>query len=263
MATAVLLYSEFEPYREFVERLGAKLRDAAEVCLIPIEHFVLSEDFGNRGCFILCTNVTYSAAVAEALIALGNRVLNPGIASRARDRLTINAWLSARDIRVPAYWISPNPANLLESVPVNCYPIVLKPLNLPKQPHAIIENREMLRHHLSSSRLLGSNTEALHFAQRYTHLHEYTKIYVCAPHVAAYRKFIPFRTPECQTTTEELQRLAARVADVLKLDFFSLDVVLSPDGLSVVDVNTYPIFKFHPEAYDWMTSLVSRHLQES
>jgi len=154
-----------------------------------------------------------SAAVAEALIALGNRVLQSGHCQQGKRSPDDKCLAIGTGHSRAGILDFPNPANLLESVPVNCYPIVLKPLNLPKQPHAIIENREMLRHHLSSSRLLGSNTEALHFAQRYTHLHEYTKIYVCAPHVAAYRKFIPFRTPECQTTTEELQRLAARVAD--------------------------------------------------
>jgi len=58
VATAVLLYSEFEPYREFVERLGAKLRDAAEV-VNPDRALRTVGGLGNRGCFILCTNVTY------------------------------------------------------------------------------------------------------------------------------------------------------------------------------------------------------------
>jgi hypothetical protein len=263
MAAAVLLYSEFEPYREFVERLGAKLRAVAQVCLLPIEHFVLSEALANRAYFILCTNATYSPTVVETLLALGNGVLNRGLASRARDRLTINAWLSAQHIRVPAYWTSANPATFLECVPEDAYPIVLKPLNLPKQQHSVIETRDMLRHHLSSSRLPGNTSDTIHFAQRYHHSHEYTKVYACASHVAAYRKFIPYRPPERLTATEELQTLAARVSDVLELDFFSVDLVLDKPGMSIVDVNTYPIFKYHPEAYDWMTDLVSDQLQES
>jgi hypothetical protein len=263
VATTVLLYSEFEPYREFVECLGAKLRDVAEVSLLPIEHFVLSEALERRGCFVFCTNVSYCSPLVEALVALGNRVLNPGIATRARDRLTTNAWLSARNVSVPAYWTSANPAKFLESVPPTAYPIVLKPLNYPKQTHLVIENREMLRHHLSSSRMPGSHSEAVYFAQQYNQLHEYTKVYACASQVAAYRKFIPFRTPERLTPTEEIRSLAARVADVLDLDFFSLDLVLNPFGVSIVDVNTYPIFKFHPEAYEWMIGLVRQRLQES
>lgn len=259
---AILLYSEYEPYIEFVNCLGEALRPAVEVLLTPIEHFVIPRPSDHtRSCFVVCTNVDCTSVVVETLLASGNLVLNPGIAARARNRLTINTWLSARDAcLVPEFWACANPVLLLGRIPHDAYPVILKPLDLPKQAHAIIENHEMLRHYISASHIRTPQSATVHFAQRYYDTSEYIKLYACASHLAAYRKFVPFRTPEPVRISPELLLIASSISEALDLDLFSADAINSATGILVVDVNTYPIFKYHPEAYNWEAQQVKQVL---
>ena len=88
------------------------------------------------------------------------------------------------------------------------------------------------------------------------------KLYVVGTEVFAVAKRSPLH-PEVEVkkrlipVTTELRNLALNVGNIFKLDIYGLDVVETPRGPVVVDINDFPSFGQVPHAI----SLVSSHIQ--
>jgi glutathione synthase/RimK-type ligase-like ATP-grasp enzyme len=256
----LLLYSRREPYLRFLDSLESRITAAGfpSVSRVAIDELVLSPALDPRNLWLPCTNDEFAAKIVAALLALGATVLNPGIAKHAADRLLICCALNSASIPTPPFWAAESPAEFLQRVPADGYPLILKGA-APRAQKQLIRDEEALRFWIE---MRGEHSRTVYFAQQVVGGEippTYLKVYVVGDEVEVYRKHLDHTyKPSPVPATEEITAIARRVSTALSLDFFSCDVIETTNGVFVVDVNHLPVFKYWPAATRHLASLLCR-----
>lgn len=157
---------------------------------------------------------------------------------RIRNKAKMAVVLQVAGIPMPRTFVADRIDRLAE-VPRELYPLILKAtygdnsqgLRLVRDPEELIDVRWY---------------DGLVLAQQYLPNDGYDyKLYVIGRQVFAVRKPSPLRIDktgpaEPVTLTSEMCTLALRCGKVFGLEIYGVDVVMTPDGLSVIEVNDFP-----------------------
>jgi len=178
--------------------------------------------------------------ILEAAEAVGIPTINNSRAIRlVRDKAVAVAFAQACDLPVPTtYFVGHYRA--LVNVPRDLYPVVVKPSNGTSMQdiHLVRTYEEM------ASLTLDANSYYL--AMRYVENTGYDiKLYVTGQEVHAIVKSSPLHGEVRETeipVSREMLKLAQRVGQVFGLDLYGVDVLETPQGLMLIDINDFPSF---------------------
>ena len=267
-----IVYSEYEPYGEFIALLVSKLyaKNSSKTPKIvintcAIEHLLIQKYIHSHPSVLVpCTNHSFISTVVYVASVMGSITLNRGIVKAATNRLTILSSLKQADIKIPRFWATLNLSLLFPKIQLEDYPIVIKSLNLPAQKKTIVRNVEEFHAFICQHQNQVREAKTLYFIEELiAHDPNYKKIYVCGNKIAAYNKG-PVSNPDpvrLQITTD-LRVLVEKIGKILQLDFFSVDTIEIDNEDIVVDVNFYPVYNYHREAYNWLADLITNTLSE-
>ncbi len=197
-------------------------------------------------------------SILEAAEAIGIPTINNSRAIRlVRDKAIATAFASAHGLPTPRTYFVAQP-QMLSQVPEAEYPLVIKPSNGSS-------GRNVYRiDHARDIQTLPFNDHRNGFllAQQYIENTGFDiKLYVIGKEAYAVAKKSPLH-PEITVDkqliplTYELRNLALRVGALFGLDIYGLDVVDTPQGLVMVDINDFPGFGQVPQA----VSRIARHI---
>ena len=187
--------------------------------------------------------------ILEAAEAVGIPTINNSRAIRlVRDKAVAVAYASAHGLPIPETYFVSHP-RLLHQIPAEDYPIVVKPsngssckgiyrLNSPDELEALE---------------IAEAGESFFLAQRYAENPGFDmKVYVTGTEVYAAmvrqsvlhgevsEHFVPL--------TPQVRKLALQVGKLFGLDIYGLDVVETPQGPAILDINDFPSFGRIPRA---------------
>lgn len=222
--------------------LAGRLRDRGHhVSGFVVEEALLPVDPGRDGTLYLLKSHTETAlSVAASLHAGGARVFNPLPAcTTAQDKVLANQRLAAAGVAVPDTWVTGEPSAarpLLDDGP-----LVIK----PGRGHRGIGVQVVRTPHELAAVPSPSGPVVV---QRLVEGPGYDlKVYVAGGRVWAVRKAFDgasFTRPgEPVLVTRAVRELADRIRDVSGLGLFGFDVIESPHGPVVVDLNYFPGYK--------------------
>jgi len=187
----------------------------------------------------------HAAARASGHVAINE----PAAIRLVRDKAVASAVCRMHGIPSPLTFFASR-AGLLQEVPAALYPIVVKPANG--------SSNEDVRLVASPAELAtlepGSPRGGFLLAQPYTeNLGRDLKVYCAGGEVFATVQPSPLHPGRGEVARlipvePALRRLAERVGRIFGLSVYGLDVVESPDGWVVVDVNDFPSFRLVPDA---------------
>jgi ribosomal protein S6--L-glutamate ligase len=187
-------------------------------------------------------------SLLEAAGAAGVTTVNDYRAIRlARDKAVAAIRARAAGIPFPKTWFATHSA-LLEQIPADMYPLVIKPNNGSscEQIFRVDSPGELAELDIDDSGFL--------LAQPYLPNPGYdVKLYNTGDAVFATVKRSPLHpgaevVEEQIPVTPELRALALAVGEAFGLDIYGIDVIETPDGWVVLDVNDFPSFGMVPEA---------------
>jgi ribosomal protein S6--L-glutamate ligase len=178
--------------------------------------------------------------ILEAAEAVGIPTINNSRAIRlVRDKAVAVAFAQACGLPVPTtYFVGHYRA--LVNVPRDLYPVVVKPSNGTSMQdiHLVRTYEEMVNLTLDDS--------SYYLAMRYVENTGYDiKLYVTGQEVHAIVKSSPLHGIVQETeipVSREMLKLAQRVGQVFGLDLYGVDVLETPQGLMLVDINDFPSF---------------------
>jgi len=180
--------------------------------------------------------------ILEVAEALGIPTINNSRAIRLiRDKAVAVAYGQAHGIPFPLTYFVGHPRALVK-VPHDIYPVVVKPSNgsAMQDIHKVNSAQEMEA--LSAS----LDPQSYFLAMRYVENTGYDiKLYVTGQEVHAILKSSPLHgeiQEEEIAVSRAMLRLAQRVGRVFGLDLYGVDVLETPQGLMVVDINDFPSF---------------------
>ena len=198
-------------------------------------------------------------SILEAVEAIGHRTINNSRAIRlVRNKAVTAVYAHNHGLPTPLTYFVAQP-QLLKQIPIEDYPLVVKPTN-GSSCRGIY--RVDSPADLETLNMVEANA---HFflAQQYIENNGFDiKLYVVGTEVFAVAKRSPLH-PEVEVkkrlipVTTELRNLALNVGKIFKLDIYGLDVVETPRGPMIVDINDFPSFGQVPHAI----SLVSSHIE--
>jgi hypothetical protein len=256
----LILYSDREPYKKFLGFLQESLKARGlQTALLCLRTLVVSDSVTkDYSLLVPCTNDPLIKSTVGIFESLGLKALNRGIIGKAHDRATINATLMRAGLKTPDFWRCLNPAEALSEIPESDYPLILKSAETPKQAIKTFRDSEQLRFEIASNSVKLCQPDSIfYFERQITSKGTYIKLYVCGSNISSYRKYADFRRkPKKIKVTIEFQTIADLVGRSLSLDFFSVDLVEGQQEPTVVDVNSFPIFKYHLDAYDWLADTI-------
>lgn len=186
----------------------------------------------------------------EAAAAAGLVTVNDARAIRGvRDKALAAAIGRGRGLPVPQTWAAATP-ELLTEVPESEYPLVVKPANgsSGRAVHLVATPERLAA---LTPELRG---EGLLIAQPYVpNPGVDIKVYCVAGDLYATERRSPLHPEHPHRErrvplSREVAAVAAQVGAVYGLDLYGLDVLLTPDGPVVVDVNDFPSFRQVPDA---------------
>jgi ribosomal protein S6--L-glutamate ligase len=197
-------------------------------------------------------------SLIEAAAATGVTTINDAAAIRlVRDKAVAAAMARQRGIPFPiTYFVSQ--AALLAQVPLDLYPLVVK-------PSAGSEGRgvHILEHPSMAAEILtDEDRSGFLLAQPYLANSGYDiKLYNTGRRIFAVRRLSPLdggdkNADELIPVTPELRRIAEAVGRVFGLDIYGVDVLLTADGWVAVDINDFPSFSQVPEAVGWVADTI-------
>jgi ribosomal protein S6--L-glutamate ligase len=197
-------------------------------------------------------------SLLDAAGAVGITTLNDWRAIRlARDKAVAAVRARAAGIPFPRTWFAPRSA-LLDQIPADAYPLVVKPNN-----GSSCERILRVDGPADLAGLEIDDTGCL-LAQPYLANPGYdVKLYNTGDEVFATVKRSPLH-PGAEVVEEqievsgELRELALAVGRAFGLDIYGIDVLETPDGWVVLDVNDFPSFGLVPEAASRLARTVLR-----
>jgi ribosomal protein S6--L-glutamate ligase len=188
-------------------------------------------------------------SILEAAEAVGIPTINNSRSIRlVRDKAVAAAFARAHGLPIPPTYFVAHP-RLLRQIPIEDYPLVVKPSNgssckgvyLLKSPNDITALEE------------AETSDSFFLAQRYAENTGFDmKVYVTGSEVyAAVAKKSPLH-PDMEQhfipLTPQIRKLAVQVGKLFGLDIYGLDVVETPTGPAIVDINDFPSFGGVPRA---------------
>lgn len=178
--------------------------------------------------------------ILEAAEAVGIPTINNSRAIRlVRDKAVAVAFAQAQGLPVPLTYFVGHP-RALARVPEEVYPVVVKPSNGTslQDIHLVRTPAEMER--------LTLDEHSYYLAMHYVENTGYDiKLYVTGQEVHAIVKSSPLHGTVQETeipVTREMLKIARRVGRVFGLDLYGVDVLETPQGLMIVDINDFPSF---------------------
>ncbi len=195
---------------------------------------------------ILKSHTELALSLAGIHHGLGTRVLNPYESClAAQDKLTACRRLRAVGVPVPRTWATADLALVGELLERG--PLVVKPVRGHRGAGVVV-----LEHPDDLATLLAPMSDVPFVVQEHVPgPGEDLKVYVVGEHVYAVRK--PF-SPDSFTVagrpvpvTDEVGDIALRCGVALGLGLYGLDMIESPEGPVVVDVNYFPGYKGVPD----------------
>ncbi|HVL97672.1 MAG TPA: ATP-grasp domain-containing protein [Egibacteraceae bacterium] len=194
--------------------------------------------------YVLKSHTEFAFSFAGALHAAGAELLNPyGSWVATQDKIVVSRYLKEAGIPTPRSWITSD-LSLLASL-VEDGPLIVKPHRGHRGAgiHIARTAEDLAAIEIGESPVIVQ--------EHVTGPGEDLKVYVVGDDVYAVRKpFSPtsFSVPgrPCPVG-EELAEISRRCGQVLGLGLYGLDVIESPDGPVVVDVNTFPGYKGVPD----------------
>ena len=187
-------------------------------------------------------------SILEAAESVGILTINNSRSIRlVRDKAVAAAFAHEHGLPVPHTYFVAHP-KLLAQVPEAEYPIVVKPSN-----GSYCRDIYRLNSPLELATLkIEENNEQFFLAQQYTENTGFDiKLYVTGEEVRAVVKKSPLHSTVKEgriPVTPALKKLAVRVGRLFGLDIFGLDVVETPNGLVLLDINDFPSFGMIPRA---------------
>jgi ribosomal protein S6--L-glutamate ligase len=210
---------------------------------------LLPTDVARYDAFVLKTvSSGPGLSLLEAAAAAGVTTINDHRAIRlARDKAVAAVRARAAGIPFPQTWFASR-STLLEQIPPDTYPLVVKPNNgsALRDVYRVDSPGELAQLDIDDSGAL--------LAQPYLANPGYdVKLYNTGDEVFATVKRSPLHpgadvVEESIPVTAELRSLARAVGRVFGLDIYGIDVVETPDGWFVLDVNDFPSFGNVPKA---------------
>ena len=188
-------------------------------------------------------------SILEAAEAVGIPTINNSRAiSLVRDKAVAVAYARAHGLPIPETYFVSHP-RLLHQIPAEDYPIVVKPSNGSSCKGIYRLNSP---HELEALEIAEAG-ESFFLAQRYAENPGFDiKIYVTGNEVYAAmarqsvlhgevsEHFVPL--------TPQMRKLALQVGKLFGLDIYGLDVVDTPHGPAILDINDFPSFGRIPRA---------------
>lgn len=224
---------------------------------IPEETLTRPDTLGvEADLYVVKSHTELAFSVAGALHAAGARQLNPFPAWVAtQDKIVAARHLRAAGVPAPRCWITAD-AGLLRSL-AGVTPLIVKPHRGHRGAGIQLVRDER---DLAAIRI---GHEPVIVQEHVPGPGEDLKVYVVGDEVYAVRKpFSPtsFTQPgrPCPVD-EQLADVARRCGAALGLGLYGLDVIESPDGPVVVDVNTFPGYKGVPEPAPGIAAYVAAY----
>lgn len=178
--------------------------------------------------------------ILEAAEAVGIPTINNSRAIRlVRDKAVAVAFAQACDLPVPITYFVGHPRALVK-VPHEAYPVVVKPSNGAslQDIHLVHAPEEMVQ--------LTLDEHSYYLAMHYVENTGYDiKLYVTGQEVHAIVKSSPLHSIVQEQeipVSRDMLKLARRVGQVFGLDLYGVDVLETPGGLMIVDINDFPSF---------------------
>lgn len=186
--------------------------------------------------------------ILEAAEAVGIPTINNSRSIRlVRDKAVAAAFARAHGLPMPRTYFVARP-DLLEQIPAEEYPLVVKPNNGSSCRDIYrVEYPDEL-----ATLEIPYEKDTYYLAQHYVENTGYDiKLYVTGKEVFAVAKKSPLHghVQERQIpVTPELRKLAVDVGRLFGLVIYGLDVIETPEGLVLLDINDFPSFGQVPRA---------------
>jgi len=187
-------------------------------------------------------------SILEAAEAVGIPTINNSRAIRlVRDKAVAAAFAQAHGLPIPPTYFVAHP-RLLTQIPAEDYPIVVKPSNGSSCKGIYrLDSPKAL-----TDLVIAEANDSFFLAQHYAENTGFDmKLYVTGTEVFAVAKKSPLHEEVIERLiplTPEMRKLALSVGKLFGLDIYGLDVVETPQGLVVVDINDFPSFGMVPRA---------------
>jgi ribosomal protein S6--L-glutamate ligase len=220
---------------------------------------LLPTDVAKYDAFVLKTvSAGPGQSLLDAAAAAGVTTVNDHRAIRlARDKAVAAVRARAAGIPFPKTWFA-SKSGLLDQIPADAYPLVVKPNygSALRDIYRVDSPEELARLEIDDAGSL--------LAQPYLPNPGFdVKLYNTGDEVFATVKRSPLHpgadvVEEQITVTPELRALALAVGRAFGLDIYGIDVVQTPRGWVVLDVNDFPSFGNVPEAAHRLARTVLR-----
>ena len=194
--------------------------------------------------YVIKSHTELAYSLAGALDTAGARQLNPYAAwSLTQDKIIIANLLRAGGIPTPNSWITSSP-DLLDEL-IELHPLIVKPHRGHRgEGIRVVTTRQDLEN-------LDLTREPVIVQERIPGPGHDLKVYIVGQHVFGVVK--PFsevsfaRAGVPCNLDSSVADIARRCGTVLGLGLYGIDVIESPSGPVVVDVNTFPGYKGVPD----------------
>jgi ribosomal protein S6--L-glutamate ligase len=203
-------------------------------------------------------------SILEAAEAIGIPTINNSRAIRlVRDKAVATAFAHAQGLPTPLTYFVSQP-HLFTQIPAHDYPLVVKPANGSSG-----RGIHRLNHPEDLATLDLAEHDSFWLAQHYVENTGFDiKVYVTGKEVYPVAKRSPLH-PDIDVDkrliplTLELRNLALRVGSTFGLEIYGLDIVETPEGLVVVDINDFPSFGRVPRAPERVATHIVRVAQRA
>ena len=197
-------------------------------------------------------------SILEAAEAVGIPTINNSRSIRlVRNKAVAAAYARAHDFPVPPTYFVPH-VGLLKQIPPEMYPLIVKPNN-GSSARDIYLLRTVDDLPVMETAIAKVNGRFF-LAQQYAENPGYDiKLYVIGNDVYAIAKKSPLHnaiSEKLLPVTPTLRDMALSVGRLFGLDIYGLDVVETPQGLALLDINDFPGFGMVPQA----TSKIAQYI---
>jgi ribosomal protein S6--L-glutamate ligase len=238
-----------------VEASAILRRRGFEVSTVIAEESALPPDRLGRGTdvWLLKSHTLLSLSLAGILHARGRQVINryPSCLA-ARNKITAARLLQAAGISTPSFWVT---SDLSQLTPfVRQHPLVIKPhlgwrglgVRIARDEQELLAVPRLREPVLVQELIPGSDDDL--------------RVYVAGDRVFATRKEISGVAALTRQVpvTDEVRRIALRCGEAFGLGLYGLDLLQTPDGPRVVDVNYFPGYNGVPGAAEAVAGYIAQ-----